>query len=208
MSTAPITFGTTDDGEELARAELYGLLARLWLAPPDAELLLQFKTAITEAPDAGALLEAPWQALVGALRSTTLEDAAAEHEALFHGVGKPEVFAYASFYLSGFLNEKPLAALRHDLAALGLTRDANALETEDHVAYLLEVMRYLIAGDDVAVCNLEQQRRFFRGHLQPWIERLCDAVQAHPRAATWAAVAGFTREFVAVETQAFDMLET
>ena len=208
MSTAPITFGTTDDGEELARAELYGLLARLWLAPPDAELLLQFKTAITEAPDAGALLEAPWQALVGALRSTTLEDAAAEHEALFHGVGKPEVFAYASFYLSGFLNEKPLAALRHDLAALGLTRDANALETEDHVAYLLEVMRYLIAGDDVAVCNLEQQRRFFRGHLQPWIERLCAAVQAHPRAATWAAVAGFTREFVAVETQAFDMLET
>lgn len=207
MSTAPITFGTTDDGEELARAELYGLLARLWLAPPDAELLLQFRTAITEAPDAGALLEAPWQALVGALRGTTPEDAAAEHEALFHGVGKPEVFAYASFYLSGFLNEKPLAALRHDLAALGLTRDANALETEDHVAYLLEVMRYLIAGDDVAVCNLEQQRRFFRGHLQPWVAQLCDAVQAHPRAATWAAVAGFTREFIAVETQAFDMLE-
>ena len=207
MQTAPITFGTTDDGEELARAELYGLLARLWLAPPDAALLLQFKTAVTQAPEAGALLEAPWQTLVAALRGTTLEAAAAEHEALFHGVGKPEVFAYASFYLSGFLNEKPLAALRHDLAALGLTRDAKALETEDHVAYLLEVMRYLIAGDDAGVCNLEQQRRFFRGHLQPWVERLCDAVQAHPRAATWAAVAGFTREFIVVETQAFDMLE-
>ena len=207
MSTAPITFGTTDDGEELARAELYGLLARLWLAPPDAALLLQFKTAVTQAPEAGALLEAPWQTLVAALRTTTLEAAATEHEALFHGVGKPEVFAYASFYLTGFLNEKPLAALRHDLAALGLTREANALETEDHVAYLLEVMRYLIAGDDAGVCNLEQQRRFFRGHLQPWVERLCDAVQAHPRAATWTAVAGFTREFIVVETQAFDMLE-
>ena len=207
MQTAPITFGTTDDGEELARAELYGLLARLWLAPPDAALLLQFKTAVTQAPEAGALLEAPWQTLVAALRTTTLEAAATEHEALFHGVGKPEVFAYASFYLTGFLNEKPLAALRHDLAALGLTREANALETEDHVAYLLEVMRYLIAGDDAGVCNLEQQRRFFRGHLQPWVERLCDAVQAHPRAATWTAVAGFTREFIVVETQAFDMLE-
>ena len=208
MSTAPITFGSTDDSVELARAELYGLLARLWLAPPDAELLLAFKTAVTEAPETGTLLEAPWEALVAALRATTIEAAAAEHEALFHGVGKPEIFAYESFHLSGFLNEKPLASLRHDLAALGLTRDDNALETEDHIAYLLEVMRYLIAGDDVAVCNLEQQRRFYRAHIQTWAEALCDAVLAHPRAQTWRAVAGFTAEFLRVETQAFDMLET
>jgi len=209
MSTSPLTFAASaDDSEELARAELYGLLARLWLAPPDAELLQQFSVAVTEAPESGGLLEAPWMALVGALRDTTATAAAAEHEALFHGVGKPEVFVYGSFYLAGFLNEKPLAALRTDLAALGLTRDAQALETEDHVAYLFEVMRYLIAGDDVAVCNLEQQRRFFRAHLQPWVEQLCDTVMAHPRAATWRAVAGFTREFMLVETQAFDMLES
>ena len=69
-------------------------------------------------------------------------------------------------------------------------------------------MRYLIAGDDAGVSNLEQQRRFFRAHVQSWVEALCDAVQAHPRAATWAAVAAFTRAFVDVETQAFDMLET
>ena len=195
MQTAPVTFGSTDDSEELARAELYGLLARLWLAPPDAALLQQFSTAVTQAPETGAL------------RGTTPEAAAAEHEALFHGVGKPEIFAYASFHLSGFLNEKPLAALRHDLAALGLTRDANTLETEDHIAYLFEVMRYLIAGDDVAVCNLEQQRRFYRAHIQNWADRLCETVQAHPRAQTWHAVAGFTREFLLVETQGFDMLE-
>jgi len=208
MQTAPVSFGSTDDSVELARAELYGLLARLWLAPPDAELLLAFKTAVTEAPETGTLLEAPWEALVAALRATTIESAAAEHEALFHGVGKPEIFAYASFHLSGFLNEKPLAALRHDLAALGLTRDANALETEDHIAYLLEVMRYLIAGDDVAVCNLEQQRRFYRAHIQTWAEALCNAVLSHPRAQIWRAVAGFTAEFLRVETQGFDMLET
>ena len=207
MQTAPVIFGSTDDSEELARAELYGLLARLWLAPPDAALLQQFSTAVTQAPETGALLEPSWQALVGALRGTTPEAAAAEHEALFHGVGKPEIFAYASFHLSGFLNEKPLAALRHDLAALGLTRDANTLETEDHIAYLFEVMRYLIAGDDVAVCNLEQQRRFYRAHIQSWADRLCETVQAHPRAQTWHAVAGFTREFLLVETQGFDMLE-
>ena len=206
MTPAALSFA--DDTEELERAELYGVLARLWLAPPDAELLAQFKVAVTEAPENGGLLEAPWQALVGALRSQSGEATAAEHEALFHGVGKPEVFAYGSFYLTGFLNEKPLAALRHDLAALGLARDEHALETEDHIAYGFEVMRYLIAGDDVAVCNLEQQRRFFRAHLQPWVDRFCAAVQAQPRAMVYAALAGFTQAFVQVETQGFDMLET
>jgi TorA maturation chaperone TorD len=206
--TAPLNFTPhASDTEELERAELYGLLARLWLAPPDEALLQQFRVAVTQAPESGAFLEGPWQALVAALRATTVAEAAAEHEALFHGVGKPEVFAYGSYYLAGNLNEKPLAALREDLATLGLTRDANALETEDHIAYGLEVMRYLIAGDDVAVCNLEQQRRFFRRHLQTWVDALCEAVIVHPRALTWAAVAVFTREFMAVETQAFDMLE-
>ena len=203
-----LSFAAADDSEELARAELYGLLAGLWLAPPDAALLQQFRVAVTQAPQPGGHLEAPWGALVAALRATTVAEAAAEHEALFHGVGRPEVFAYGSFYLTGFLNEKPLAALRSDLAALGLARDEQRLETEDHVAFVFEVMRWLIAGDDVAVCNLEQQRRFFRNHVQTWVARLCDAVEAQPRAATWRAVAGFTRAFVNVETQAFDLLET
>lgn len=203
-----LSFATADDSEELARAELYGLLASLWLAPPDEALLQQFKVAVTQAPQPGGHLEAPWGALVAAMRATTVADAAAEHEALFHGVGKPEVLAYGSHYLSGYLNDKPLARLRTDLAALGLTRDAERLETEDHIAFVLEVMRWLIAGDDMAVCNLEQQRRFFRDHLQTWVGRLCDAVDAHPRADTWRAVAGVTRAFIEVETQAFDLLES
>ena len=206
--TSPLTFGSLDDSEELARAELYGLLSRLWLAPPDDALMQQFSVAVTQAPHEGGLLQEPWQDLVSALRGTSVEAATEEHLALFHGVGKPEVFAYASFHLSGFLNEKPLAALRHDVAALGLTRDSAMLETEDHIAYLFEVMRYLIAGDDVAVCNLEQQRRFYRAHLQPWVGTFCDTVIAHPRSSTWRAVAAFTHAFIAVETQAFDMLET
>ncbi len=202
-----LSFASADHSEELARAELYGLLARLWMAPPDAALLGQFRVAVTEAPEAGGLLEAPWQALVAALRSTTEAAAADEYDALFGGIGKPEVFLYGSFYLAGFLNEKPLAALRTDLAALGLTRDAARGETEDHVAYGCEVMRYLIAGDDIAVCNLEQQRRFFRGHLQTWVSRLCDAVEVHPRAQLWRPVAQLTRVFMDIETQGFDLLE-
>jgi TorA maturation chaperone TorD len=203
-----LQFASADGSEEIARAELYGLLAQLWITPPDATLLEQFKVAVTQAPESGGHLEAPWQALVAAMRATTPVDAAEEYDALFGGVGKPEVFLYGSYYLSGFLNEKPLALLRDDLERFGLTRDEARGETEDHVAYLFETMRYLIAGDDVAVCNLEQQRKFFRTHLQPWIAQMCDAVDAQPRARTWRAVAEMTRQFVLVETQGFDLLET
>jgi TorA maturation chaperone TorD len=197
-----------DEGEELQRAEIYGLLARLWFAPPDAELLTQFAVAVTEAPQRGAFLETPWQELVAAMRASDERAAAQEYEALFVGIGKPDVLLYGSHHLAGALNELPLVALRSELADLGLTRDVAIGETEDHLSFLFEVMRYLIAGDDVAVCNLERQRRFFRAHIQPWVaDALCDAVTQHPRARLYAALAGFTRAFVQVETQAFDMLE-
>lgn len=196
------------DTEELERAELYGLLASLWLAAPDDALLQQFSVAVTQAPETGGHLEAPWNDLVAALRATTASGAAAEYEALFLGVGKPEIFAYSSYYLSGALHDKALAQLRTDLIALGLARDESRMETEDHIAFVFEVMRWLIAGDDAATANLEQQRRFFRAHVQTWVRQLCAAVQAHPRAHIWAAVAAFTNAFVDVETQAFDMLET
>lgn len=202
-----LSFASADHGEELARAELYGLLAQLWLGPPDEALLAQFRVAVTQPPEAGAALEGPWHDLVAALRATTVAQAAEEYDALFMGLGRPEIFLYGSYHLAGVLNDKPLATLRGDLAALGLDRDPNRLETEDHIAFVFEVMRWLIAGDDVAVCNLEQQRRFFRSHVQTWAEALCDAVQGHPAARTWAAVAGFTRAFVQVETQGFDLLE-
>ena len=210
LPTAPISLelGRTDDHEELARAELYGLLARLWLAPPDELLLQQFRVADTSAATEGAVLTEPWQDLVAVLRATTVAQAEAEFSALFVGVGKPAVFAYGSFYLSGSLNEKPLATLRTDLAALRLTRDETSVETEDHVAYVFEVMRYLIAGDDAGVCNLETQRRFFRQHVQTWTDALCDAVLEQPQAQVWAALARFTSRFIAVETQGFDMLES
>jgi TorA maturation chaperone TorD len=197
-----------DEGEELQRAELYGLLARLWFAPPDAALFEQFAVAVTEAPQRGSFLEAPWQELVAEMRIVGEQAACTEYEALFIGIGKPDILLYGSHHLAGALNEKPLVALRTDLAELGLTRDATIGETEDHVAFLFEVMRYLIAGDDLAVCNLERQRRFFRSHVQPWVAgSLCDAVEQHPRARLYASLAAFTRAFVQVETQGFDMIE-
>jgi TorA maturation chaperone TorD len=192
--------------EETARAEVYGLLAQLFYAPPTPELLAALRVAPTEAPAAGGFLEEPWRALVGVCRDMDDTEVAAEHDALFGGVGKPEVYLFGSHYLTGFLNERPLARLREDLAGLGLARDEAMPETEDHLAYLCEVMRYLIAGDDVSVSNLTRQQAFFADHLQPWASAACDAVAGHPRARFYARLADFTRAFLGVEQQGFDML--
>ncbi|MDQ7746785.1 TorD/DmsD family molecular chaperone [Hydrogenophaga pseudoflava] len=192
--------------EETARAEVYGLLAALYYAPPGPELLAQLRVAVTEAPAAGGFLEEPWRQFVGTVRELGDEQVAREYDALFGGVGKPEVYLFGSWYLSGFLNEKPLAALRSDLAALGLARDEAMPETEDHFACVCEVMRYLIAGDDVEVANLTQQQKFFSTHLQPWATQMCEAISAHPKARFYAALAGFTAAFVSVEAQGFDLM--
>ena len=204
MQQAQLTSSLLD--EETARAEVYGLLAALYYAAPSAELHENLRIAVTEAPAAGALLESSWGELVAATREQSLADIGQEYDALFGGIGKPEVYLFGSHYLSGFLNEKPLAALRTDIAALGLARDEAMPETEDHVAYLCEVMRYLIAGDDVEVANLTRQREFFTRHVQTWVPMMCEVIMQHPKARFYRALAVFTQAFLSVEAQGFDML--
>ena len=104
--------------EETARAELYGLLAQLYYAPVSAELGAALRVAVTDAPAAGGHLEEPWRALVAAARQCTDQDITDEYIALFGGMTRPDVYLYGSHYLSGFLNEKPLAKLRGALAEL------------------------------------------------------------------------------------------
>ena len=87
--------------------------------------------------------------------------------------------------MDGFFDERPLA------------RNGSMSETEDHLAYLCEVMRYLIAGEDVAVVNLTRQRDFFASHLQPWVLTLCDELQKHPRARFYAALAARVHQLIA-----------
>jgi TorA maturation chaperone TorD len=192
--------------EETARSELYGLISGVLYASPAIELIAQIRVAATDTPAAGAFLEEPWRNFVGVTRSMSDQAIKDEYEVLFGGVGKPEIYLYGSHYLSGFLNEKPLARLRTDLSQLGLERSEVMSDTEDHFAYLCEVMRYLIAGDDVAVANLTKQREFFSTHIQPWANQMCDAIQSNTRANFYAALAELIRAFMGVEAQGFDML--
>jgi TorA maturation chaperone TorD len=207
MNTKSSEPGSSALDEENARAELYGLLSMLFLTPPDPEVWQALQLSVTEAPASGAFLEEPWQQLVGQSRALSLAQVNAEFDDLFGGVGKPDVDLFGSYYQSGFLNEKPLVLLRHDLAELGLTSNPEASSiTEDHIAYLFEVMRFLIAGDDVEICNLTRQQQFFSRHIQSWVDALCEAIEAHPKATFYRSLAHMTRAFMAVERQAFDML--
>lgn len=203
MTTAqPLRFETPDDGEETARADLYGLLAGLFYSPPSRELL----DAIAAAPsEGGGVLRDAWHELASTCGKADANALREEYEALFIGVGKPELMLYGSWYLSGFLMEKPLAALRNDLARLGLERPADVPESEDHIAMLFEVMRYLIAGDDPMIANIAVQKEFFSMHIQPWAVRMCEAVEAHPGAGFYRLVATLAKRFLEVEMQAFDM---
>ncbi|WP_151632096.1 TorD/DmsD family molecular chaperone [Noviherbaspirillum aerium] len=203
MTTAQaLKFEAPDQGEETARADLYGLLAALFYAPPPAELL----AAIAASPEEGdGILQQAWRDLAAACRQADAESLRELYESLFIGVGKPELMLYGSFYLSGFLMEKPLAALRADLDRLGLQRDEQVPESEDHIAALCEVMRYLIASDDALHANLATQKQFFADHLQPWVIQMCDAILAYPQAGFYAAVAQLAKSFFEVEMQAFDM---
>ncbi len=192
--------------EETARSELYGILASVLYASPAIELIAQIRVAATDTPAAGAFLEEPWRNFVGVTRSMSDQAIKDEYDALFGGVGKPEVYLYGSHYLSGFLNEKPLARLRTELQSLGLERSEVMSDTEDHFAYLCEVMRYLIAGEDVTVANLTRQREFFSTHIQPWVSLMCDDIQNNSKAKFYASLAELTRAFMGIEAQGFDML--
>jgi TorA maturation chaperone TorD len=202
--TQPLKFETPDQGEETARADLYGLLATLFCAPPSQALLDTIGSAQTQGE---GVLELAWAELVAAARQAQAETVREEYEQLFIGVGKPEVMLYGSYYLSGFLMEKPLAALRTDLAKLGLQRADSVVESEDHIAALCEVMRYLIASDDVTQGSLAMQKKFFADHIQAWVNDLCIALAAHPHAKFYVPVAQVARSFFEVEMQAFDMVE-
>lgn len=190
--------------EDRARADHYALLARLFVAAPDA-LLLQALAQQGRMLGGGAGAFAQAWAALGAAATTSAEVVAAEYADLFLGVGRARVMLNGSWYLTGFLQEQPLAELRDDLAELGLGRREGVSETEDHIAALAEVMRHLVVtGPDEA--GLARQRRFFSRHLAPWYGDLAAAIAAVPEADFYVRVGSLLRAFFDIERQAFDMV--
>ncbi|OYY58929.1 MAG: cytoplasmic chaperone TorD family protein [Polynucleobacter sp. 24-46-87] len=195
--------------EDLARADLYGLIARFFQLPPDQELLDQIAASIPDGEEAEteqAPLAKVWHSVVEVAKNNPAKAWHEEFDRNFISVGRPNIILNGSFYMAGHLNEKPLVDIRRALQTFGLESAEEVTETEDHIAALCEVMRYLIAGDDVEISNLTNQRIFFNDHIRPWYEELCDAIEATPDMHLYHPVAELTREFLAIEGQGFDML--
>ena len=206
---APTAVGDVGMPEELARADLYGLIARLFHQAPDQELLNQISASIPDGQESqadDAPLSLFWNSLVELAKNNPAKAWQDEFDLNFISVGRPNIILNGSFYMAGHLNEKPLVDIRRALETFGLEPAEEITETEDHISALCEVMRYLIAGDDVEISNLTNQRVFFNAHIRPWYDELCDAIEAIPEMYLYHSVAVLAREFLAIESQSFDMI--
>ncbi len=188
--------------EEVARANFYGLLARLFYAPPDAPLLEAIAGADEIEAEDGGIGDA-WQALARAAAAADPDAVREEYENAFVGTGKAPVTLYTSAYTIRYSNEVPLVALRAALAELGLGRRENAHEPEDHIAALCDTMRHLVAEQKR---DLHEQARFFRRWIAPAAEPLCNAITQHGAAQFYKPVAHFAKAFLHLEQSAFEML--
>ena len=190
--------------EEQARADIYGLIARLLLAPPDDALLdsLAGADAIVSS-DTEQPLDRAWDQLSLTARLLPFDLVRDEFNDLFVSTGVPRVNPYGSLYLAGFLHEKPLAALRADLAKLGLARRGGTVETEDHLGVLCETMRRLIVDRH----SLAAQKQFFDAHLATWHGKCLAHLRKAEGAQFYARLADLAAAFFEIEQQAFDVAE-
>ncbi|MDB5374297.1 MAG: molecular chaperone [Belnapia sp.] len=186
MASSSAAAGVPLDPIDADRARLFGLLGRLVTAPPDLALL-QGLAGLGGGFGAGPLGQA-FDALAAAAARTTPAAAERAHFALFVGVGRGELLPYASYYLTGFLHERPLAELRATLAGLGIVRAAGMVEPEDHLGFCCEVMAGLLEGRFPG----GSADAFFARHLAPWAGRcfadLAKAEGAGEAAAFYRAV--------------------
>lgn len=185
------------DPVDAARAQEYLLLAMLLSAAPSGKLLDQL-TALTG--DATPLGRAH-AALAAAAGDAVVAKVEREYFDLFVGLGRGELLPYASYYLTGFLNERPLSRLRADLAASGIERFANNSEPEDHAAILCEIMAGFAGGRFAA--PLDAQRAFFAKHVAPWMGRLFADIERAESAIFYRAVGALGCAFIEIETEAF-----
>lgn len=188
---------SADHAVDAARAQEYALLAALLLSAPSPALLERIAQLRDDATPLGRahanLAEAASQAVAA--------DVEREYFDLFVGLGRGELLPYASYYLTGFLNERPLSRLRDDLTALGIERVENNCEPEDHAAALCEIMAGLASGRFPA--SPEVQRTFFEKHVSRWMGRLFADMETVKSAKFYRSVGALGRLFLEIESEAF-----
>ena len=199
--TGPKAAATALDAEEQWRAELYLVVARLLGNAPDQDILDIVGTAVGGSGPVGNAIDE----LAAAARRYQAADVAEEYQNIFIGLGRGEIVPYASYYLTGFLQEKPLASLRRDLAAMGLGASPGNADPEDHAAAILEVMGRLVAGGTAAVAGLEAERTFFNNHIGAWMPIFFRDLEKARSARFYRAVGALGAALVAVEKDAFQM---
>ena len=185
------------DEVETARAQEYGLLAALLAQAADATLLQRLARLEGDATPLGLA----HTALAESAAAYSADEIAREYFELFIGVGRGELLPYGSYYLTGFLHERPLARLRADLHRLGIELSEAKSEPEDHAAVLCEIMAGLAGGKFPAAS--EEQRQFFDEHLAPWIGRFFADLVAAKAAGFYRSVGAVGRRFIEIDTQAF-----
>ncbi len=187
--------------EDRLRADFYDFLAALLARPPKTRLIERTRKLTGD--------ETPLGEAIAALSkvASTVNETAAEREfnRLFIGLGRGEVLPYASYYMTGFLNEKPLAVLRQDMARLGIERAPNVFEPEDNIASLCEMMAGLILGRFGKPASLQVQRDFFNKHLAPWATHFFTDLERAEGSFLYAPVGAAGRKFVEIEKEAFRM---
>lgn len=187
------------DDVDHGRAQHYDVLAVLLGRAPDHAVL----ETLGQLRGGDSLLGQPVEVLAQASRAAAAETVAREYHDLFVGVGRGELLPYASYYLTGFLNERPLARVREDLRSLGIERDTAMTEPEDHLAILLDCMAGLVAGRFEA--EPDAARAFFARHVEPWAGRFFADLERARAARFYRTVGGLGRAFIEVEAQAFAM---
>ena len=186
--------------EDAARAGIYGLVARLFYAPPDAGTLGHILNS--NAFEGSGRLALAWRNLAEACRTAFPVVLENEHTELFIGTGRAEVTPYLTFYVIKDATDNPLVELRQQLARWGLGRRESANEPEDHIAGICEAMRFAIALQHRPI---EEQKDFFERFLYRGGIAFCDAVRASSKASFYRLVAELAREFFELEREAFEM---
>lgn len=184
--------------EDVLRVHLYRLIAH-YLSGPPTQSDLALAAGLSAAT--GTVLGDGVMGLAQAARSATAEQEADAYQTLFIGLGRGVFVPFGSYYLTGFLHEKPLARLRADMAALGVTRSEDVSEPEDHIASVLEIMAGLIAGD-FGSQSFDTQRAFFESHVGSWAGHFFRDLAVDGTSEFYSALGALGSRFIEVEQHA------